>query len=236
MVAARRGGAPLELIGRTPSTAEENLALDVALLRRLDQLSGDSGASGEALRFWSCDRPVVVLGRSGRADEEVKVPSCGEAGVPILRRASGGGTVVLGPGCLSFSLVLGYAGRPALRDVAASYAIVLGRVARGLGIPGLARRGVCDLVWRGRKVSGNAQLRGRHGLVHHGTLLHDFDPALPSRFLHEPRRQPRYRRRRAHAAFIGNLPLAAEALMTRLAEAWDARPPPSAMPRSSDEY
>jgi lipoate-protein ligase A len=226
----------LELIGRTLSTAEEDLAFDVALLRRLDHLADDGGPPGEVLRFWSCDRPVVVLGRSGQADEEVKVHSCGEAGVPVLRRASGGGTVVLGPGCLNFSLVLGYAARPALRDVAASYTIILGRVARGLRIPGLVRRGLSDLAWRGRKVSGNAQLRGRHGLIHHGTLLHDFDPALPSRFLHEPGRQPRYRRRRRHAEFIGNLPLAAEALMTRLAEAWDAHPAPSAVPRSGNAY
>jgi lipoate-protein ligase A len=236
MVATGGGGARLELIGWTVAGPEENLALDVALLRRLDRMAEEGRTDGEALRVWTCGRPVVVIGRSGRVEEDVDLPSCREAGVPILRRASGGGAVVLAPGCLNFSLALRFARRPGLGSVAGSYAVILGRIARGLGLSGLARRGVADLAWHGRKVSGNAQLRGRHGLVHHGTLLHAFDPALPSRFLHEPRRQPRYRARRVHADFIGNLPLSEKALVSRLAEIWHAHPSGRATQRSGNEY
>ena len=64
----------------------------------------------------------------------------------------------------------------------------------------------CD----GRKVSGNAQRRGRRALLHHGTLLYDFDPGLAARYLKEPIRRPAYRSGRCHADFIGNLPLSAE--------------------------
>ena len=230
------GGALLELIDHAAPSPEENLALDVALLRRLDRLSEQGRSSGEALRFWSSARPVVVLGRSSRAEDDVDLSACREAGVPVLRRASGGGTVVLAPGCLNFSLALRYAERPALGNVAESYAVILGRIARGLGMPGILRRGVSDLAWNGRKVSGNAQLRGRHGLVHHGTLLHAFDPALPSRFLHEPRRQPRYRVRRVHSDFIGNLPLSERTIVTRLADEWRAHPHDRPTHRSGDAY
>ena len=75
---------------------------------------------------------------------------------------------------------------------------------------------------RGRKVSGNAQRRGRRALIHHGTLLYDFDPGLAARYLKEPARQPAYRAARRHAEFIGNLPLSAETIRARLETAWRA--------------
>jgi lipoate-protein ligase A len=71
------------------------------------------------------------------------------------------------------------------------------------------------LVVDGRKVSGNAQRRGRRALLHHGTLLYAFDPALAERYLREPRRRPPYRATRTHAEFMGNLPLSADALRVR---------------------
>ncbi|HSB60462.1 MAG TPA: lipoate--protein ligase family protein [Vicinamibacteria bacterium] len=179
----------MRLLDLTLPTPEENLALDEALFRALDRAveSGADPREWEALRFWECPRAVVVLGRSGRAEEQVDLAACGEAGIPVRRRSSGGGAVLLGPGCLCFSLALSYRRHPALREVAASYRLVLGRIAAGLAVEGLAVRGTADLALGDRKVSGNAQLRGRHGLLHQDTLLHAFEPALLPRLLREPR-------------------------------------------------
>ena len=71
-----------------------------------------------------------------------------------------------------------------------------------------------------RKVSGNAQLRGRYGLLHQGTLLTACDVDLLSRVLREPPRQPDYRKRRRHADFLGFLPLDAAAIRSRLVRAF----------------
>jgi len=79
-----------------------------------------------------------------------------------------------------------------------------------------------DLAWRDRKVSGNAQRRGRRALLHHGTVLYDFDPALAERYLRQPPRQPAYRMQRGHRAFMGNLPLSRETVRRRVSEALDA--------------
>ena len=76
-----------------------------------------------------------------------------------------------------------------------------------LNLPGLAIRGTSDLVLGDRKVSGNAQRRGRRALLHHGTLLYDFDAQWMMRYLKEPRRQPSYRAERTHEAFVTNMPL-----------------------------
>src|SRR4051794_35022284 len=81
--------------------AAENLALDEALL-----LEAEAGRAGEVLRVWEWPRPAVVLGSGCRLAEDVDEEACRRDGVPVLRRASGGGTVLLGPGSLCFGLVL----------------------------------------------------------------------------------------------------------------------------------
>jgi lipoate-protein ligase A len=71
-------------------------------------------------------------------------------------------------------------------------------------------------------VSGNAQQRKRNYLLHHGTLLYDFDPAISERYLRIPARQPEYRQQRRDSAFLTNLPLKREELASRLRQAFGA--------------
>src|SRR5262245_25566901 len=112
----------MRFIDLSLSTPEENLALDEALLEAMD-LAGSASLrlEGEALRLWESPRPFVVLGVSRRIAEDVDREACRKDGVPVLRRASGGGTVLQGPGCLNFSLVLSLESRPELLQVAESY-------------------------------------------------------------------------------------------------------------------
>jgi lipoate-protein ligase A len=179
-----------------------NLAQDTSLFHALE-----SAAGPEALLVWESPARVVVLGRSGVVSRDVEADACAADGVAIVRRDSGGGAVVLGPGCLNYSLVLSLERRPQLRDVRASYRQILGWLVRSLAVPGLEIRGGSDLAIAGRKVSGNAQRRGARALLHHGTLLYAFDARAAERYLKEPARRPDYRRDRGHAEFLGNLPL-----------------------------
>jgi lipoate-protein ligase A len=84
----------------TFATPAENLACDEALL----DLCERDGL--EVLRFWESREPFVVVGYGNRVESEVNVEECKRRGVPILRRCSGGGTVVQGPGCLNYNLAL----------------------------------------------------------------------------------------------------------------------------------
>jgi lipoate---protein ligase len=203
----------IALLEGTLPTLEENLAMDEALL-----LGAESGASGEVLRFWEWPAPAVVLGAGGSIAIDVNEPACREDGVPLHRRASGGGTVLLGRGCLLYSLVLEYARAPELRDVTASYRWVLGKVRDALRpVATLEQIGISDLALDGRKVSGNAQQRKSRFLLHHGSLLHAFDGSSVGRYLHAPERAPAYRADRDHASFVTNLPADANALKQLLA-------------------
>jgi lipoate---protein ligase len=185
-------------------------------------LDAEAGSGAETLRLWEWPAPAVVLGAAGVLATEVNVAACTALGVPILRRSSGGGTVVLGPGCLLYSLILRYDRAPELAQIGCSYCYLLDCICRHLKVDGLQPAGTSDLALGPHKVSGNAQQRKRHHLLHHGSLLFAFDAAQVERYLFMPIRQPEYRHQRAHVDFLANLPLDRATLTLRLREAFAA--------------
>ena len=209
----------MHFLDLTLANLAENLALDEALL-----LDAENGHGGEVLRLWEWPQPAVVLGSGCRLSEDTDLPACVADGVPIMRRASGGGTVLLAAGCLCYSLVLSYERDPALREIRSSYVYILGRIHRALAenLSGVACAGTSDLAVGGLKFSGNSQQRKRRFLLHHGTLLYDFDIGQVGRYLRLPARQPGYRRGREHAAFLTNIPVSAAELRRCLRAAWEA--------------
>jgi lipoate---protein ligase len=209
---------PIALLDRTLPTLDENLALDEALL-----LAAEAGEGGEVLRFWEWPGPAVVLGAGGSIAIDVNETTCREDGVPVHRRASGGGTVLLGRGCLLFSLVLAYDRAAELRDVTASYRWLLGRVRDALRpVSDLGLAGTSDLTAGGLKVSGNAQQRKARHVLHHGTLLYGFDLPRLARYLNRPEREPAYRAGREHSVFVANLPADGATLRRLLATEFEA--------------
>lgn len=229
------------LLELTLPTPAENLALDEALL--------DATETGEIqddlLRLWEPESGhFVVLGRSSQAAIEANLPACREANIPLLRRSSGGAAIVAGPGCLMYGVVLSYERHPALRMLDQAHAYVLVRVAAGLASLGITvkQQGTSDLVWNGRKVSGNSLRCKRDHLLYHGTLLYNFDLSLIGKLLGTPPRQPEYRAGREHGEFVANLPVSGAALRRAMAEAFDASEPLADWPRTrtarlvSDRY
>jgi lipoate-protein ligase A len=212
-----------------PSLAE-NLAMDEALL-----LEAEAGHGGEILRVWEWPTPAVVLGAGCRLTEDVNEAACRADAVPIFRRASGGGTVLLGSGCLLFSLVLSYERSLLLGGVNSSYGYILDHIRDALRKTGLAveQAGISDLAAGDRKFSGNAQQRKRTHLLHHGTLLYGFDVLPVSRYLHMPSRQPDYRQGRHHEVFLSNIPLHSFELKRCLREAWQTEGERLRLPHST---
>lgn len=208
----------------TLPTPAENLALDHALLEEGEQ----NPHAPEVLRVWEHLKPMVVLGRSSRHAQEVKRDACREASIPVLRRLSGGATILTGAGCLMYAVVLDLDARPELRAIDQAHAFVLNRLASALAaeVATVRREGTSDLALErdGRvlKFSGNSLRVGRRRLLYHGTLMYGFDLTLVPRLLLEPPRQPEYRERRTHDRFIANLPVDRAALLAALRSAFDA--------------
>jgi lipoate-protein ligase A len=229
----------MQFLDVTLPTAAENLAFDEALLQQ-----AEAGRAHSVLRLWESPQLAVVVGRSSRVADEVDETKCQQAGVPILRRTSGGAAVLIGPGCLMVSVVLGYEQYPHLRMIDQAHCFVLQRNATALGklvegvtvggvtvggvtvggvtVGGVTVEGTSDLALAGKKFSGNSLRCGRDHFLYHGTVLYDFDLDRVAELLKSPPRQPAYRAMRDHTGFLTNLPVAGVDVRRVLRDAWRA--------------
>lgn len=213
------GDLALRLLTPSFGTIEEALATEEAVLTAVD-----AGESPATLMIWEWCSPTVVVGRSNVVTREVNTDACTRDGIPIFRRCSGGGTVVLGRGCLCYALVLPVAPHHRALGISAVTRAIMQQTASGFVAAGLDVRvdGISDLVLGNRKFSGNSQRWQKHALLHHGTILYAFDLAQVAKYLQFPSRQPDYRADRSHTDFVTNLPLSKPAIAAVISTAWNA--------------
>lgn len=214
-----------------PGGVEAHLALDEALLEEAHE--GDR--EGTVVRAWMAAEPTVVLGSSSRVEDEVDMAACRDAGVRVIRRPSGGLTVVLGPGCVVWSVVTHHVGGPPpIEALHAAHLDPLCAALRATGRP-VIRRGSSDLAIEGDgidlKVAGNALRVRRHAVLYHGTLLDAFDLPLVGRLLRHPPREPTYRGGRSHEDFLANLGMGTAAVMAAVRQAFQAGDTSDSWPR-----
>lgn len=218
----------MNYIDFTFPTPQENLACDEALLDVCED-----GYPEEILRFWEPRDHFVVLGYSNKIQSEVNILSCEAENIPILRRCTGGGTVLQGPGCLNYSLILKIQATGPLEGITAANNFIMTRhrdaLAGVLNLP-VKVDGYTDLTVNGLKFSGNSQRRKRRCLLFHGSFLLDLDLAKVTKFLHMPTHEPPYRQSRPHAQFLMNLSVPASLIKDSLRKAWGAVDPFTEIP------
>lgn len=222
----------MEFIHLTGGQPADFLAWDEAFL-------AETEATGrEFLWFWESPTPFVVLGFGQTLAREVLEGHCQERDIPILRRCSGGGTVVQGPGCLNYALSLRLQSHSALASVTSTNQWIMHRQAQGLSSSlqnQVVVRGHTDLALVDssgeRKFSGNAQRRTRDAVLFHGTLLYRFNLSWISELLAHPADQPAYRAQRSHQDFLTNLPLSQTDLIDLLKAEWCPSQPVVALPQ-----
>ena len=185
------------LLQSAPSVAA-NLAMDDAAARS----AWESGL--RLLRFWWGGPPSVVIGSSERPEQVVYSEACARLGVEVIKRSTGGGSVLQTAGVLNYSLIMP---APASLDPKIGFRPGLDLICAVLaefGVVGTPA-GTSDVAVGDRKISGNAQARRWKAVLVHGTLLVDFDYDLADAVLKHPPREPAYRRARSHRDFLVTL-------------------------------
>jgi lipoate-protein ligase A len=151
------------------------------------------------------ERTEVILGRSCKELEDVRVENCVQDNVPVLRRAGGGGTVVLAKGIV----VVSAAGKSSVEFHLKEHMIVMNEsiisALLGLGVKNLSIKGISDIAIEDRKILGSSLYRRKEIVLYQGALLVDPDMSIFERYLKHPGREPDYRRGRAHKDFITSL-------------------------------
>ncbi|HEY6007051.1 MAG TPA: lipoate--protein ligase family protein [Geobacteraceae bacterium] len=197
--------APLDwrLIDTGPLDGPTNMAVDEALLACFDP-----ERSAPVLRLYGWAPPALSLGRFQDAAAVLDLERCAAAGVPVVRRITGGG-VIYHAAELTYALVCAPHQLPPARSVKESFRILTGFLLRfysGLGLsPCYAvdhavagtrfgeRTPFCfagkesyDILVSGRKLGGNAQRRLRNAIFQHGSVPLANHARHGSGFLREP--------------------------------------------------
>ncbi len=184
-----------------PTTAE-NLALDEALLLC-------AATIGPTLRFWKAKATTVIVGRGSKIADEVNLGYCKEHDIPVLRRCSGGASIVAGPDCLMYNAVVKWPAAQAIPNVDVAHQYVMSRVLAAVQQqqPSAKLQGICDLTLHEKKFSGNSLRVTREFVLYHGTILQGVDHDLIEACLSSPPRTPDYRGGRSHREFITSIVL-----------------------------
>ncbi|GBF96250.1 hypothetical protein Rsub_08795 [Raphidocelis subcapitata] len=191
------GGVPVRVLRLAHVPILEQLRLEEALLRAtsLNWLVVNDGTPG----------PTVVMGISGKVHEMLDGPLVLERGVPVLRRFSGGGTVVVDGGTVVSTLIMQSQHLPGVDCFPAPIMRWTERLYAPLFSPyGEFRLREHDYVMGHQKFGGNAQAITSRRWLHHTSLLWDFEPSNMA-LLTNPAKQPEYRQRRAHGDFLVRL-------------------------------
>jgi len=211
-----------------PDVASE-LAVEEALLEEAE--SRDQHP--ELFRVWQPAKTFAVCGRSSPLATEINLDFCQAVAIEVFRRCSGGQSIVAGPGCLMYAVLLDYRQRPELRSLDKAHHFVMGQMQAAIARAGVSvqQQGTSDLTFQDRKFSGNSLRCKKNWMLYHGTILCSFDLTMISSCLGTPVRQPDYRRGRSHADFLIRLPLEMSILRTALINQWEAHEPFTDWPR-----
>ncbi|KAL6769772.1 LPL3 [Auxenochlorella protothecoides x Auxenochlorella symbiontica] len=146
--------------------------------------------------------PAIVLGISGKPEVMVHEVAARKAGVTLIRRFTGGGTVVVDSDTLFTGLIMGVDEVPGLEP----FPRPIMKWTEDLFKPVFGKYGDFalrehDYVFKDVKFGGNAQAISKRRFVHHTSLLWRFDPDRMA-LLQHPARTPEYRQGRPHHRFI----------------------------------
>jgi lipoate-protein ligase A len=178
--------------------AFENMATDEALFRSLQERGGPP-----TLRFYGWEKPALSIGYFQSTATEINLHHCRRDGMDVVRRPTGGKAVL--HDCELTYAVVSREGSPFFSgNLVENYRAVCSCLIRAFAELGIevtmareCRHGeergmsaICfafpapfELLSRGRKICGSAQVRSRGCFLQHGSILLDFDAEKSCRFI-----------------------------------------------------
>ncbi len=160
--------------------------------------------AAERFMVWTPDKPYIVLGASNNMQDALVLENVLVDNITVLKRPSGGQTVMLTPNNLIISVVFPDTSvQP--KDVFSQVNKLIVSVLQKNGVEDLRLSGISDIAILERKILGSSIYRSKHLLLYHA-VLNVAEPAETfERYLKHPTKEPDYRKGRKHGEFVTSL-------------------------------
>lgn len=154
---------------------------------------------------WQPDRTYIVLGKSNSVEKSAYIELAQIDNVEIIKRNSGGESVILSPNMIVFSIKVTSTNSIHPKSVFSIINENLIENLSNLGIKNLCSKGISDLSIGEKKILGSSIFRSQNTLFYHAVINVNEDINLISKYLKHPTKEPDYRKGRNHLDFVTSI-------------------------------
>lgn len=154
---------------------------------------------------WIPDQMYIVLGASNNISGAVMEENVMRDHIPVLKRKSGGQTVMLTPRNVVVSAVITGEKTAKPLDVFREFNELIIYVIKQGGALGLTTRGISDIAAGDKKILGSSIYRTKDKLLYHAVLNYGESGDTFEKYLKHPVKEPDYRVGRSHTEFVTSL-------------------------------
>lgn len=155
--------------------------------------------------LWIPDKTYIILGASNKAHIAVEESLALKDNITVMKRRTGGQTVMLTPNNLIISAVITDESVMKPKDVFNNFNDIIISAIEKDHNEKFSTRGISDIALGDKKIMGSSMYRGKGKLFYHAVLNYNEPPATFQKYLKHPSIEPDYRKGRMHDEFVTTL-------------------------------
>jgi len=163
------------------------------------------GKPDNKLFVWQPDNIYLVLGRSNQGEEAIDKNQESIESIKILKRPSGGETVLLSSNMLVIATLIAIQKGMKPKDYFVKANDIIIKTLSEFGVKNLSTKGISDISIGEKKILGSAIYKTSNAYFYHAILNIKEDISLISKYIKHPKREPDYRKGRSHTEFVTSL-------------------------------
>ncbi|MCX6230144.1 MAG: hypothetical protein NTZ33_01250 [Bacteroidetes bacterium] len=155
--------------------------------------------------LWQPNQTYLILGQSNTAENSLYLDKVLADKVIVMKRPSGGETVILTPKTLVISAVCI---NPEIKNAHRFFKYFNDLIIKGLtyaDVQNVGHKGISDLAIGEKKILGSSIYSKREKVFYHAVLNVSESVEIIDKYIRHPKREPDYRKGRNHSEFVTSI-------------------------------
>lgn len=153
---------------------------------------------------WLPDNLFIILGRSDSFETSVVENEAIKHQAIIVKRPSGGHSVVLSPKTAVVSMLFTNDEISTKKIFKLANSIII-KSLTDLGVENLSEKGISDICISDKKILGSSIYKKANKVLYHAVINHSENTNLIQKLLKHPKKEPEYRQGRSHKEFVTSI-------------------------------